>query len=343
MHRRRFLSTAGTTVGFALAAPAFAKMAGLSMLSHKERVDRALYGQDLDRPPFTSYRHYSSPTAQLAAQDHLDFHRTYKTDIVKVMNDFGYPPSTTGNWYELKPIDTPFPKQLATLKAIRDGLNGDAYFIDTIFAPFMTAALLFAAQRFPNFATSPGVMDQLFRELRIFRTANPDQWHTALDAITRSTLNHIQQIKDIGASGALVTVFNAASSFGSVADYERDSRPYDQRVFEPLTDTKLSFLHLHNLERPFIDQFKDFNAPVVHYSLKTSGITISEMRAHFSQAIAGGVDEIDYEKLTTDEIKRQWIQAREQAGAKYIAVPGCSLPNASTPEAIARFPRSLGI
>ena len=128
-----------------------------------------------------------------------------------------------------------------------------------------------------------------------------------------------------------------------VADYERDSRPYDKRVFEPLTDTKLSFLHLHNIERPFIDQFKDFNVPVIHYSLKTSGIPISEMRTHFSQAIAGGVDEINYESLTTAEIKQQWIQAREQAGAKYIAVPGCSLPTASPPDTIALFPRPLGI
>ncbi|MDX6458611.1 MAG: hypothetical protein QOE55_2308, partial [Acidobacteriaceae bacterium] len=47
-----------------------------STLSHKERVDRALQGQDLDRPPFTFYHHYKRPTAQLEAQDHLEFHRT---------------------------------------------------------------------------------------------------------------------------------------------------------------------------------------------------------------------------------------------------------------------------
>jgi hypothetical protein len=31
----------------------------------------------------------------------------------------------------LKPLESPFPDQLATLKLVRDGLNGDAYFIDT--------------------------------------------------------------------------------------------------------------------------------------------------------------------------------------------------------------------
>jgi uroporphyrinogen decarboxylase len=111
-----------------------------------------LRGQDLDRPPFTFYHHYKRPTAQLEAQDHLEFHRAYKTNIVKVMNDFDYPRSTTGKWYELKPLDSPFPDQLATLKLVRDGLNGDAYFIDTIYGPYMTAMILFQSQ--PQFANA---------------------------------------------------------------------------------------------------------------------------------------------------------------------------------------------
>jgi hypothetical protein len=67
-------------------------------LTHKERVDRALRGQDFDRPLFTFNHHYKRPNAQLEAQDHLEFHWTCNTDIVKVMNDFDYPQSTTGKW-----------------------------------------------------------------------------------------------------------------------------------------------------------------------------------------------------------------------------------------------------
>jgi uroporphyrinogen decarboxylase len=344
MNRRSFLSTAAATAALALARPVFGKNAGTSTLTHKERVERALRGQDLDRPPFTFYHHYKRPTAQLEAQDHLEFHRTYDTDIVKVMNDFDYPQSTTGKWHELKALDSPYPEQLNTLKIVRDGLNGDAYFIDTLYGPYMTAMILFSAQpQYASQAKSEEAGDEVLGDIQAFQKNHPEEWHGALEAITQSTLNHIRQIKGVGASGALVSIFNAAGKFGSVADYERYSRSYDKRVFDALADTKLTFLHLHNLERPYIDQFKDFNAPVVQYSLKTSGIPISEVRSQFSQTIAGGVDEIDYEKLTTVEIRKQWTAAREQAGAKYIAAPGCSVPNASTPEELARFPRSLGI
>jgi len=342
MNRRAFLQSAAAAAGIALTRPLIGKTTGAT-LTHKERVDRALQGQDLDRPPFTFYHHYKRPTPQLEAQDHLDFHRTYNTDIVKVMNDFDYPAPTTGKWYELKPLDSPYPNQLTTLQLIRDGLNGDAYFIDTIYGPYMTAMILFGAQpQFAKLKESDETPNEVISSLREFQKQNPDGWHTALEAITQSTLNHIRHTKDLGASGSLVSVFNAESKFGSVSDYERYTRPYDKRVFDALADTKLTVLHLHYLERPYLDQFKDFNAPVVQYSVKSSGIPISEARKHFSQPIAGGVDEIDYDKLSTEEMHKQWTEARGQAGSKYIAAPGCSVPNASTPEELARFPRSLG-
>jgi hypothetical protein len=110
-----------------------------------------------------------------------------------------------------------------------------------------------------------------------------------------------------------------------------------------MADTKLTVLHLHYLERPYLDLFKDFGAPVIQYSVRTSGITISEMRKHYAQPILGGVDEIGFRKLTAPEMRRQWTEAREQAGAKYIAAPGCSVPNDSTPEELARFPEALGM
>jgi uroporphyrinogen-III decarboxylase len=344
MNRRNFLYAAAASTSLALARPVFGKKMGSSALTHKERVDRALQGKDLDRPPFTFYHHYKRPTPQLEAQDHLEFHRTYNTDIVKIMNDFDYPQSKTGKWYELKPLDSPYPDQLTTLKLVRDGLNGDAYFLDTVYGPYMTAMILFQSQpQFASLGKSEEVQDEQIKSLHEFQQQNPDAWHSALEAITQSTLNHIRHSKEIGSSGALVSIFNAESKFGSVADYEQFTRPYDKRIFDALADTKLSILHLHYLERPYLDQFKDFHAPVIQYSVKTSGIRISDVRKEYSQPIAGGVDEIDFDKLTVAQMRQQWEEARSQAGAHYIAAPGCSVPDGSTPEELARFPRALGV
>lgn len=344
MDRRRFLSSSVAAAGLTAATRTFALNSDLTRLNHKERVDRALRGEEVDRPPFTFYHHYKRPTAQLEAKDHLDFHRTYSTDIVKVMNDFDYPKSATDNWYELEPVDSPYPQQLETLKQVRDGLNGDAYFIDTVYGPYMTAMILYQSQ--PKFANQPKSEEAEVKQiagLREFQQQNPDGWHTALEAITQSTINHIQLAKKIGSSGTLVSVFNAESKFGSVEDYKKYTHPYDKRVFEALADSRLTVLHLHYLERPYLSLFTDFNAPVLQYSVKTSGIPLSEMRKLYSQPILGGVDEIDFRKLTVAEIRKQWVHAREEAGAKYIAAPGCSVPDSSTPEELARFPKAIGV
>ena len=196
--------------------------------------------------------------------------------------------------------------------------------------------------QFAKLAQSDETSTEVITALHSFQKEHPNEWYTALEAITQSTVNHINHSEDIGASGALVSIFNADSRFGSVADYELYSRAYDKRVFDALADTKLTFLHLHYLERPYLEQFHDFSAPVVQYSVKTSGIPISEVRKQYSQVIAGGVDEIDFQKLTTEQMREQWKTARDEAGAKYIATPGCSVPNASTPDELARFQRALG-
>jgi uroporphyrinogen decarboxylase len=115
------------------------------------------------------------------------------------MNDFDYPKSTTGRWYDLKPLNSPFPDQLETLRRVRDGLNGDAYFIDTIYGPYMTAMILYQSQ--PQFASQPkseAVQDEQIKSLHDFQQQNPYAWHSALDAITQSTINHISHIKEIG-------------------------------------------------------------------------------------------------------------------------------------------------
>jgi hypothetical protein len=55
------------------------------------------------------------------------------------------------------------------------------------------------------------------------------------------------------------------------------------------------------------------------------------------------VDEVDFDKLTTEEIRKQWTLAREQAGSKYIITPGCSVPDASTAAELARMPLAVGV
>lgn len=340
LSRRQFVSIAAAGAALSVARVPFAAPVALS---HKERVDRALLGQKVDRPPYSLWHHFNKPTAEEEARSLVEFHRRYDTDIVKAMNDFDYPRSTTGKWHEITPIDSPYPKQLDTLELVRNGLNGDAYFIDTLFGPYFTAQLLLGAE--PEYADKKLSENQLLVEasagLQAFQKRSPQAWHDMMGAITESTINHINKAKKIGSSGALVSIMNATEKFNSIEDYEQYSRPYDKQIIDALSDSRLTMLHLHFLDESFIPQFRDFKAPVINYSVKTSGIPMTTMRANFTQTLAGGVDEIDYNSLSVAEMRREWTTASKQAGAKYIITPGCALPKTSTPQALARLRQSL--
>jgi hypothetical protein len=53
--RRSFLLAAA---GVAVAQPVLGKVAGRDPLTRKERIGRALAGQEVDRPPFTHWHHF---------------------------------------------------------------------------------------------------------------------------------------------------------------------------------------------------------------------------------------------------------------------------------------------
>ncbi len=313
MFRRRFL--------WALSAAPFAARG--ASLTHKQRVDRALQGADVDRPPFSFWHHFGLDTPEKHAQATLAFHRDYRTDIVKVMSDFPYPKSK-GKWYELKVESNPFPQQLKALDLIREGLAGDAYYLETIFNPWNVAEKLSSRE-----------------EIRRLKNENPQALLDALDVITKSEINHARLALAAGASGVLLSVANAKVDELSLADYRKFSAPFDRRILEAISSAKLNVLHLH-VERAYLAIFDHWPAAAINYSMHVSGIPIADVRRRSSQVIMGGIDEVNYRKLSPAELRAQWDAAAGSSGKKFILAPGCSVPNESSKEELGKLPQVVG-
>ena len=292
-------------------------------LNRKERVDRALDGRDVDRPPFSFWHHFGLKTAEDHARATLDFHRQYRTDFVKVMSDFAYP-RPAGKWYELKVESNPFPAQIRALELIKSGLDGQTYFVETLFNPFNVAEKL----------SSP-------EDVRRLKDEKPQALLDALDVITQSEIHHARRALETGAAGILLAVANANATAMSRDDYVRFSAPFDRRILEAVRSARLNILHLHT-DREQLPVFRDFPAPVINYSLHVTGIPISDVRRDFSMAIMGGIDEVNYRKLQKPEIAAQWKSAAAAAGPKFLLSPGCSVPNDSAPAELHRLPAAIG-
>jgi uroporphyrinogen-III decarboxylase len=214
--------------------------------------------------------------------------------------------------------------------------------VDNIDSPAAAAWRLFTKQReLEKGPSSAGTDADLYSEFREFQNSNPDAWSVVMEAITQSTINHVTRLKEIGVSGAIVNVINTSSRFGPPDEYCRLSKPYEDQIIRALAETRITILHLQELDRAFLAQPLIMDAPVIYYSASRSGIPISEVRKHFSGTIMGGVDENTYGKLSTSEIRMEWTTAWKEAGWHFIAAPGGPLPAELSVRQIGRLQDSL--
>jgi uroporphyrinogen decarboxylase len=322
MTRRTFLTV---SAGMLAAPPAVAGQPGRAALSPRTRIDRALAGRDVDRPPISLWHHFGLEQEGPArhAQATLAFHRDYRTDLVKVMSDFPFP-KPGGAWHEVRALDDPFPQQIQALTAIRDALQRSAHFVETIFNPWNVAEKL----------SSPAAVQQL-------RAEQPQRLVDALEAIARSEATHARRAMNAGASGVFLAIANAQPHVLSPDDYARFSEPFDRMILDAVKDAPLNVLHLHG-DAVYLDRFvRGWPAAVINYSANGTKVGIDALRKTFDGVIAGGIDETQYRTLDVAALRRQAEAARAQAGARFILTPGCSVPDDSTPAELRKLSQAV--
>lgn len=296
-------------------------------LTGRERVDRVLASQDVDRPPFTCYYHFGLEglPGDHHAKATLDFHRKFRTDLVKVMSDFPYP-KAEGNWYELEVVDNPFPEEIRALELIRDGLQGECHFIETVFNPWNQAGKL----------SSPEAVQKLKED-------DPQKLLDALEVIAKSQASHARRAVEAGASGVFLAIANAQDGVLTQEEYEQFSEPFDKMIIEAISDAPLNTLHLHG-DKVYLDRFlSGWPASVVQYSAHGTGVPIVDVRRSYQGVIMGGIDESAFRNLSESEIKGQWAAAQQAAGARFILAPGCSVPDDTADEELLRLVNVLGV
>lgn len=299
---------------------AFPLAAAKSTLTPRERVDRVLAGKPVDRPPFSLWHHFGlekqGPRAHAEAT--LKFHRDYGADVVKVMSDFAYPKPSKP--WELTEDKNPFAPQLEALRIINQGIEKKAHFVETIFNPWNVAEKLSSKE-----------------EVQRLKRDQPQKLLDALNVIARSEANHARLAVQAGASGIFLAIANADPSVLSRDDYERFSAPFDRIVLNAVPAAPLNILHLHGSKIHFASFERGWPAAAINYSVKGTGVPLSEMRSRYTGVLMGGIDEVDYRTLPVSTLKDQYQSAARQAGPKFILSPGCSVPNEATPSELGKL------
>lgn len=299
-------------------------------LTSKERVDRTLKNDDIDRTPFTFWHHFLDETrpGEEHARSTLLFHEKFHTDLVKVMSDYPYP-KPPGEWTEARVEENPFPQQIRALEVIREGLGGSAYFVETLFNPWYVAEKLSSREK-----------------VMALKDENPQKLLDLMEVLAKSEANHARRAVRAGAAGIFLAIQNAQAGFLTEEDYAKFSEPFDKIVLQAVSSAPLNTLHLHtdaaHGDHLYMDRFlKGWPAAAINYSLFTK-IPIEQVRAKYPGLIMAGLDERNYRKLSNFDLKRQWMTARKGAAKKFLLAPGCSVPNDSSDEELLRLPRLFG-
>ncbi|RMF90744.1 MAG: hypothetical protein D6736_06320 [Nitrospinota bacterium] len=290
---------------------------------HKiERVKAALQGEEVDRPPFSFWYHFGLQHMEgtVHAEAEIGFYRAYDVDWLKVMNDYSYalPPDIefiekAEDWYRLEPLapeQSGFGEQLKALTEINEALWGEAWFVDTVFSPWTTAARL-----------SRG--DLLFRHLQ----ENPEAVKHGLQVIAQTLADYAVAAIERGAAGIFLSVSAATADLMSEEEYVTLVKPYDAMILEAVQHIgSFNILHMHG-DNLFYEALRDLPCHAVNWSSRYTLPTLVQGRELFQRCILGGVDERRTSRLTPADIREQIRETVRVAGSRGIMItPGCSVP-----------------
>jgi len=290
-------------------------------LNKIERVNHALRGDEVDRPPFSFWYHFGLQhlPGQKHAEAEIGFYRAYDLDFLKVMSDYPYPLpeglsdlESEEDWRKLEPIpadDRCWHEQLTALSIINDQIGKEAYFIETIFSPWTTARRL---------ARSGG--------LSRAREQFPDTLLNAMDVISTSLANYSKEAVNRGATGVFLSLSAATDDVMTSAEYEKWGRPFDLKILDAVREAPFNVLHVHG-KRIHFDSVIDYPVSSFNWSHFATAPSLKEGKIKAGKTVLGGIDEATASHVSAAEIGEQVDRAIREIGTRgLIVTPGCSVP-----------------
>ncbi len=324
---------------------------GAPWMSKRERVDAAVRGRPVDRPPVAAWRHFVGQESNAAdlARAMIGWLREYDWDFLKINPRWTYVLEAWGNRYDLsryegvspmplyhavqgagdlgkiKPLDPasgPLGEQLEAVSRIVREVDGEVYTIQTVFSPLSYLTRLAGAS-----SVQEGPQSGAYR-IRELVAADEDAVRGALSAIAGTLAGYVRELLRTGADGIFYADLKLARS-GQLTreEYCRLGRPYDMQVMEVLRDAPFTVLHLCG-NGIYADIFADYPVQVVNWDVLGRGNpSLAEGQRLFSGAVAGATGEAGTLQTGTPEEVTELVREAifSTGGRRLIVAPGCSV------------------
>lgn len=310
-----------------------------STISHTERMQACLSGEQPDRTPVALWRHFpiDDQTSEGQAEATAAFQRQFDFDLIKVspnssfcLKDWGAVDKWTGNmegtldygpavinqpgdWSKLHPLDPRqgfLGRQLECLRILAAEFSPHTPILQTIFSPLAQAKNLTGK-------------DQLLIHLRRY----PEALHLGLERITESSIRFIEETAKIGIAGIFYAIQHASYGLLSREEFLTFGKAYDQKVLEAAQSLWLNMAHIHGEDIMF-DLVADYPVQILNWHDRHTPPDLTQARQMFSGVLCGGLRRWETMVLGASEQIRQ--EAHEAivatGGRKFILGTGCVLP-----------------
>ncbi len=309
------------------------------MMTREERLKASIAGMETDRVPYSLWYHLpkvdQDPLA--LAQEQIDLAELYGLDFIKMMpfgnygaQDYGlsvdffctetqpaferrfgiWDPTDWGNIEPLPACYGTYGKQVQLAQYTQRLTKGkNIPFIQTIFSPFTTAKKLAGPRIFQDMLTHPHLL------------------HSALQAITETTINFVKANIDAGVSGFFFATQCASSDYLTPEQHEVFCEPYDLQVIASYQEcTWLNILHLHGEHTYFEHVANTYPCNVINWHDRWTAPTMAEARGLTNKCLAGGINEKWLETAHRHEVEGHIRESLTAGGVRgRILAPGCCI------------------
>lgn len=314
-------------------------------MTHRERFEAAVRGQEVDRTPISMWRHFFAEEQSVKglSQSMLDFQDRYDWDYMKFnprasyhVEDWGVklrysgdqqpevtetPVKSPEDWTRIEtlhPEEGVLGDHLKALEMVAQQSAGKIPILATVFTPFSIASRLTTSD------------DAFMRDVREY----PEKVAHALEVVTETFVRYAKACMDRGADGLFyaTTVWSNAEKM-SREEYGMVARPTDIALLQKLGQGGTHMLHVCK-NNNYLDVVADYPVQIFNWDTRGSGNpSLSEGKLLVKgRAVAGGIPHTnDLVKGKPEVLADEVRKIRAEMGLEgWLLGSGCTYPG-STP------------
>lgn len=308
-------------------------------MNHWERIEAAIKGEPVDRPPISLWRHWpvDDETPDGLAAVMVSWQREYDFDLIKFMptgtygiEDWGaettYEPNYRGvrtvtrfglteveEWPKLAQLEATkgyLGNQIEALRLTAEALDNPAPILQTVFSP-LTTALKLAGNR-------------VFADMR----RKPELLKAGLQIIAETTARFAQESMRAGAHGVFFASQCGSYQLMSEAEYREFGAHYDLIVMDAVKDAQFNMVHAHG-EDVMFDLMASYPAQMMNWHDQLTWPSLAQAQERTAGLLTGGVNEWETLLNGPEEAITAGIRtAIAQTGnGRLLVAPGCVIPS----------------